>query len=192
MTVSSESKIIAKEAFDVFGGKPIVSKYWDDKKESSIDIILCSDRPYKGVTSYSTIGLSEYNIGYTSEDIPLRVELVGACASHFQDFPNILASCAFNIINTKFACYPGAIFQNVVGFYNANSEMQHVLFTTPFIWEKTLETISFQHKKVTWLLAVPISNEELKYASENSADALEELFEKYQIDIFDLNRKSVR
>lgn len=31
--------------------KPSVIKYWDEKKESAIDILASIDRPYNGVTS---------------------------------------------------------------------------------------------------------------------------------------------
>ncbi|EJO5347061.1 suppressor of fused domain protein [Clostridium botulinum] len=191
MSISKEKKIIAKSAFDAFGGKPLVVKYWDDKKEHSIDILLCNDRPDDGVTSYSTIGLSSYSIGYKTDNVPLRVEIVGACASGFDCFSNILASCAFNVINTKFKCYPGAIFENVVKFYKPDYFMKHILFSSPFLWEDKLKTLNFEDKKVAWLLAIPISEEEFKYANDKGSDALEELFEEHQIDIFNLNRKSV-
>lgn len=191
MNVSNENKIIAKAAFDVFGGKPSVTKYWDDNKESSIDILSCCDRPHNGVTSYSTIGLASYSIGYTTDSIPLRVEIVGACDSSYDCFRNILASCAFNIINTKFKCHPGAVFENVVKFYIHDSLLEHILFVSPFLWGDRLKTLNFKDKKVAWLLAVPISEKEFKYAKDKGKDALEELLEEKQIDIFNLYRKSV-
>lgn len=155
-------------------------------------MLSCNDRPYDGVTSYSTIGLSGHSIDQTVDNLPLRVEIVGACASGYECFPNILGSCAFNIINTKFTCYPGAIFQNVVKYYIPDSPMKHILFTPPFLWEDKLTTINFDDKKVAWLLAVPISDKEFEYAKKYGTDALENLFEEHQIDIFDLKRKSVK
>lgn len=191
MSITNEQKIIAKVALDAFEGKPLVTKYWDDRKKSSIDILSCIDRPYDGITSFSTLGLSGYSIGYTTEDTPLRIEIVGTCASGYDCFSNILASCAFNIINTKFACHPGAIFQNVIEFYKSDSPLKHILFTSPFLWEDKLKTLHFPDMKVAWLLAIPISNEEFEFAKENGSDALESLFEEHQIDIFDLMRKSI-
>ncbi|WP_376749287.1 suppressor of fused domain protein [Anaerospora hongkongensis] len=41
-------------------------------------------------------------------------------------------------------------------------------------------------------MAVPISDKEFEYAIEHGTDALENLFEEVQIDIFDLKRKSVK
>lgn len=60
MSVSDENKTIAKTALAAFGRKPLVHAYWDDNKKNSIDMLSCNDRPYDGVTSYSTIGLSGY------------------------------------------------------------------------------------------------------------------------------------
>ncbi len=56
MSISSENKIIAKSALQVFGGKPQVSKHWDESNVSNIDMLSSADRPYEGITSYSTIG----------------------------------------------------------------------------------------------------------------------------------------
>jgi hypothetical protein len=192
MSVSNEKKIIAKTALEAFGGKSSVMKYWDEKKENSIDILASIDRSHSGVTSYSTIGLNEYSIGYISKETPLVVEIVGACAANLDSFPNILASCAFNIINTKFKCYPGAIFENVIELYISDNSMKHILFTTPFLWDDRLKTIQLPDKKVAWLLAIPISEEEFKYAKEKGTEALEELFEENQIDVFNIKRKSVK
>ena len=39
-------------------------------------------------------------------------------------------------------------------------------------------------------MAVPISDKELKYAQEYGTDVLEDVFERKDIDVFDLDRKS--
>ncbi|MMZ71657.1 Antitoxin YqcF [compost metagenome] len=69
--------------------------------------------------------------------------------------------------------------------------MKHMLFVPPFLWEEQLQTIDFQDKKVAWLLAVPISENEYLFAQEYGSNKLEDLFEQKQIDIFDIERKSV-
>ncbi|WP_312335309.1 hypothetical protein [Anaerospora hongkongensis] len=89
MSISDENRTIAKAALGALGGKSIVYAYWDNNKENYIDILSCNDRPYDGVTSYSTIGLSGHSIDLTIDDIPLRVEIVGACVSGYECFPNI-------------------------------------------------------------------------------------------------------
>jgi len=190
MGIPEINKIIANSVLQVFGGKPKVWKYWDDKNNSSIDILSTVDRPCDGVTSYSTIGLSDYSIGYTVDDKPLRLEIVGASATYYEYYPNILATCAFCIMNSSFSASPGAIFRGIVEMYYPNNDMKHVLFTSPFLWE-SLETLDFPDKKVTWLLAVPISENEYKFAQKNGVDALEKLFEREQIDIFNMERRTI-
>lgn len=192
MPVTYENKIIAQTALDVFGGIPQVIKYWDHMQRNSVDILSCADRPCEGVTSYSTIGLSEHSIGFTSDKLPLRVEIVGACASEVQSYSNVLANCALRIITLNNKCYPGAIFKNAIDISNIKREMEHILFVTPFVWDKSFTIINFPDKNVTWLNAVPISQTELEYAEDEGIEALEELFERHQIDIFNLNRQSVK
>lgn len=84
---------------------------------------------------------------------------------------------------------PGAIFPRVVELYRPDALLTDIFFVTPFLWP--LETQKFESKVVAWLLAVPISQAERDYANANRAEALEAEFERYQIDIFDLDRPSV-
>lgn len=68
--------------------------------------------------------------------------------------------------------------------------MKHVLFVTPTLWGE-LKSKEFEEKKVVWLMLVPISENEYKFAEEKGSDALEDLFVEKQIDVYDLNRASV-
>lgn len=69
--------------------------------------------------------------------------------------------------------------------------MKHIMFVEPFFWEGKYHGMILEDKRIEWLLAVSISEEEGKYAEEHGSDALEELFEENDIDIFDMYRKSV-
>jgi len=190
MPISKQNKIISKALQSVFNGIPKYTRYADEIGQSTIDIISCVDRPWKGTTSFGTLGLSDYSIGKKVDGVPLGVEFVGCCESNFDFFPNILATCAFNIINSKFKCEPGTIYPDVIREY-ANSEMKHVMLTTPFIWEKNLDTLDFSpHKITTWLLIVPISDNEFDLAKKKGTDALAALLEEKDIDILDLLRSS--
>ncbi|WGV58805.1 suppressor of fused domain protein [Brevibacillus brevis] len=191
MKIPNESKLLAKSALKAFGGNPAIHKYWDDEKIGNIDILSTTDRPCEGITSYSTIGLYMHSIGKIVDEKFLRVEIVGASATIHEEFPNILATCAFCIINSKMPIYPGKIFLDVVKMYYPDIEMKHVLFVPPFLWEDQLQTIDLQDKKVAWLLAVPISEIEYLFAEQHGSNKLEDLFEQKQIDIFDIERKSV-
>ncbi|MBC6310978.1 suppressor of fused domain protein [Listeria sp. FSL L7-1582] len=186
-----DNQQVAKHIFENVGGKSQVIQYKDSNETSSIDIFMSEDKPQDGVTTYATISLSESSIGLVlGNDKELRAEFIGACGSNFDKFPNIISSCAFNIINDNFLCRPGTVYSNVVTEYYDDSEMKHILLTTPFLWEGLIN-IETEQKVVTWLSLVPISEAELEYLNDNGSDALESLFEEKDIDIFDIYRESV-
>ena len=177
-------KIIAKKELEVIGGTPQVFRYWDDNERNYIDVLSSVDSPCRGVISYATIGLSEYEIGLFSNDKSIRVELLGACDAKEKNFANIIATIAFDVMQNK-KCSYGDIIQNVISEYNTDSEMKHVYLMNPFLWEG-FETLEFRDRFVAWLLIVPISDGEKDYAIENGWEALEEKLAERNIDIFDL------
>ena len=183
------NKIIARKELEVIGGKPKVYRYWDEYNEKSVDILSCIDRPYYGVSSYATIGLSEHDIGMLSETKKLRVELIGACDSKEEKFENILSTVAFEIIE-KSSCKYGDIIPNVISQYINDCDMKHIYLMNPFLWDE-FEVIEFNDIKVTWLMIVPISSQEKEYAINSGWEELEQKFEEANVDIFNLNRKSV-
>jgi len=189
--ISNENKSVAKYLATAFGGKPQVQEYLHDTEPISVDILWCSGRPCEGVTSYGTIGLSDTAMSWGEGEFPTRIELVGACASKKNLFPNILASAAFCVMRTERLCYPGAVMPGYVRTYYRKSPLPHLYFTAPFLWAEKLKELDLGTKKVNWLLAVPISEEEYRYLDQKGDEALEDLFEHRQIDIFDLNRPSV-
>ncbi|MBK8802838.1 MAG: suppressor of fused domain protein [Fibrobacteres bacterium] len=189
--IKLESKQIAKAAAVAFGGVPQVHRYWDDSELNNIDILSCSDSPWAGVIAYSTIGVSEMPLRKDGKELSVRSEIVGACGSQFPEFPNFLATAALFVKKSGLLVAPGVIFPNVLDQYCDSSLMRHLLFLPPFLWEQRLSPLQLDEKIVTWLLAIPIAEAELEFAVKNGVPSLEQLFEKEQIDIFDLNRLSV-
>ncbi|HEV2068950.1 MAG TPA: suppressor of fused domain protein [Acidimicrobiales bacterium] len=189
--VSARTKVVAKTAAAAFGGRPTVTRFWDDDHHDNIDILSCEDGPEEGVTAYSTVGLSDWPLYYGDEEYHTRLEMVGACGSNFQGYDNALASAAFNVISSGWFCCPGAIYPDVLALYASSTTMKHFLFVPPFPWEEELQTLHLDDRTIAWLLALPISDEERTVAESNGSEALENLFEERQIDIFDLERPSV-
>lgn len=111
--------------------------------------------------------------------------------SKYDTIPNILSTCAFFVIKNNWKCTYGNVFETLVEMYCKNTEMKHILFTSPFLWEDKLVDFNIEGKPIYFVLAIPISDKELEYKNEFGTDALETLFEKESIDIFDINRKSI-
>ncbi|PZL73779.1 hypothetical protein CI088_07955 [Enterococcus plantarum] len=186
----NNDKLIAQRILQAVGGNPKVVEYRDKNENSTVGIFIGANRPYDDVTTYSTIGLSNYGIGLKYQNKEIRVEFVGGSESKYKKFGNILSSCAFNIINDKFSCKPGTVYPNTVSEYYEEISVKHVLFTDPFLWDG-LEYIDTENVHITWLMLIPISDKEFKFIRNNSVEELEDLFKKNEIDIFDLNRDSV-
>lgn len=187
--VTENDKIVAKKALSFFDGKPVVYNYANADETKEIDIMHCDNKPYDGMLSISTLGLWKTDIGSTAGGKPLRVELLGACDIRDECFGNILSTASFLVMDYKHAS-PGTIIPDIVSMFVPNSDMKHILLTYPFVWDVPSYTLALEDMVVTWLMAVPISDEEREYCNKYGLDALEDVFEEKRIDILDLYRKN--
>ena len=188
LTMEYDKKEIARKLLDDVGGTPRVYAFKDESGKE-IDIFCGADSPIEHVSSYSTVGLSDYTLNKKIDDKSLRAEIIGSTDSRNDLFPNIISDCAFKVMDGLSPCMPGTVFLNAIDNYYLDSNMKHMLLTIPFLWE--LHDLEFDHEYVTWLFAVPISESEYHFFVENGYQKLEMLFEKNQIDIYDLNRSPV-
>jgi hypothetical protein len=184
-------RMIASYAGAAFGGTPRFTEYTENALHFEVDILSCADRPVPGVTSYSTVGLSGHPMIGPDGEFPVRLELAGACESDVDRYPDLLADAAFWVVRTGGVYYPGAVILNGVSRHIASVTMQHLYLTTPFLWQDRLKTLDCGSIRVSWLLAVPISESERSYLIQRGLSALEDLLEEHEVDIFDLNRSPV-
>lgn len=169
--------------------RPAVGRFWDEPERKSIDIVRCDDLPQKGEQVCATIGLNHTNIGLVSGDLPLRIELIGACDIQIGQFQNMMATAAFEIMDNRTG-FPGYIIRNVISEYIHDSDMKHFLLTEPFLWEDA-KSITVNGIHIAWLMTVPISEKEYEFACSEGSDELEELFEQKDIDVCNIYRRSV-
>ena len=188
--ISDSNKLLAKTLSILFGTKPQVSRYWDESNQYYVDILLCENSPQKNISSYGTIGVSDHPLLNEGKDTGFRVELVAAGGAQFSEMANILSTVAFCVIKDHWLCASGALFPDVIKMYRKDSQMKHIMLTTPFLWAN-LKTIDLIDKKVAWLLLVPISEKEYQFAEQNGSNALEDIFNEKQFDIFNLERASI-
>jgi len=189
--ISPDNKAIAQRIAKAFEGTPIVREYLHDNLPLKIAIASMVDKPDVDVTSYGTIGLSDTALKWGDGEFMTRIELCAAANSSISFFPNIVASAAFNIMRKKILCYPGSAMLNYVKEYYNDTQLPHLYFTSPFLWEDDLKSVELQTKTVSWLLCFPISQNEYNYLNENGDEKFETLLESSEVDIFDINRSSV-
>ncbi len=194
MAVAEENIKLARFLAQAIGSEPRVHAYYDDDKQQKLDLLSLTAPVDSEVGIYCTIGLSDYpnmvevNNG-EKRNIP--IEFIFTASKAYEKVPNILAACAFYIMKDKYECRPGTIFIGIPQFYYPELSMKHIYFTEPFLWQDELEHLKLDSKKVTFLLCLPISEEELQYKLKYGDEALETLFEDNEIDVYDLNRASV-
>ncbi|MGK9237006.1 suppressor of fused domain protein [Inquilinus limosus] len=188
MAISTENKALHRYLSTLLGSAQ-VRRYWDEAEKSRIDLLEAQDVPAPKVTTWATIGLSDTPTGLAVNGVPLGVELLFASNSVNSRAPNILATCAFNVINSNMESTPGVIYPKVIEMYYKNTDVKHILLNNPYLWD--IETRKFDSKIVAWLLAVPISDAEHAIAESKGVDHLTKALEARHVDIFNLRRKSI-
>jgi hypothetical protein len=177
--ISLENRMVARHAAEAFGGEARVDEYINDSDTLAIGILYCRDRPSQGVTSYSTIKLSDH---------PFGRELAAPCDTSATYFPNVLASAAFTILQGEDVYGRGSVLSNLVRQHDPASMLPHLYLAAPSLWAQAPRLLDCGTKQVGWLLAVPISESEHAYLQAHDAQALDRLFQARQTDFSDMAR----
>lgn len=188
--ISAENKRVARYVAAAFGGDCRVDEYADESEKRFVGVLRCADRPRAGVTSYSTIKLSDHPMSDGGREFPTRLELAGLCMSTATWFPNVLATAAFTVMQSDTVHRPGTVLPDLVHPYHPG-ELHHLYLTAPFPWEHELTTLDCGTKRVSWLLAVPISDAERSYLASHGDDAFERRLESERADFTNPDRTSV-
>ncbi|MDN8092991.1 suppressor of fused domain protein [Burkholderia multivorans] len=160
--VTSQRRVLAGHAALAMGvEKPPILQFWDENRQSNVYVLEAANRPQDGVSSYATIGLSDHPLMFKGREFDSRVELAGACGSAFLGFANVLATTAFCVINSGWFCALGIIFPDVVSMNKAPATLSDICFAHPFLWAEELKSTLIGDRRVTWLLAVPVSKRRL-------------------------------
>ena len=146
--ISNERKEVARHTAAAFlVEKPPIFHFWDDDHRSDIYVLQAENSPQNGVKSYATIGLSDHTLTLDGKPFGTRVEIVGVCGSAFPNFDNVIATLAFNVINSNWFCAPGIIFPDVLSMYKLSVTMTDIYFAHPFLWDDRLSSTHLAREK---------------------------------------------
>jgi len=176
---------------EAFGGRPKVIAHLDVGEQNSVSIARLNDCPEPGITSYSTVNLSDFPMYLAGREFESRIEIAGAAPNHADHFADAIGTAAFCVIKDKWAIHPYAIFPDVMAMYDLSATMKHVMFMEPFFWPALQDSVQFPDRLVTWLQMIPIAESEYRFAEAETPVALGQLFEDREIDVCDLQRKPV-
>ena len=178
---------VGRYARERLGAATKVVRYGDDYGERDMFLVSGADFPDYGVTSYATVGLSK--IAQHVGEKQVHVEILGACASDIDGFDNVISSCVFDSVRNKTNIVHGSHVVDIISQYSLSNTMKHIVFVSPFLFPE-FEKIRIDEIDIYWLMAIPISDDELEFLVMHGVDALEDEFERAQIDIYDIQRAS--
>jgi len=188
MAPSAFERDLGKSIRSRLGDETKVVRFGDDDGVNDCFIVSGFNCPIEGVTSYSSIGLSRTTQKLGIADV--RVELITACASGTPHVDNLMASCVFECFRNGTNISYGSLITNIVSQYRISDTLRHVTFVSPFLWHG-FNRLEVGAQDIHFLLMLPISESEKIFAENNGIDALENVFNKAQIDIYDVHRSSI-
>jgi antitoxin YqcF len=186
MEPTRDHKAWGKHLQELLDGDMVVNEYWDANEEHSIPVL--ESRNDEGVVA-ATIGLMEIN-QVDDQKKPIFTELL--MDARGQDFPvaEMVSTLAFFIIKDGWRVAPGVTFGNIMDMYDLKLKVKHILFVPPFQWEDEMSKVKLKGKTIYPLLAVPITDKELKLVKDQGEMALVDIWERDEVDVLDWERKS--
>lgn len=180
---------VARLVAEVLNKKPQVKRStW---KEYTADVLVSKDSPESGVTTLATVNLSNVSAIVDGKEQGFGVELVTCHHTRITGCIDPFFDAAFLALAYKEELYPGAVLPDLIARHQVSSTMKHFFLITPFLWNGRLKSMETIDRETRYLLAVPISDAEMALAGTEGSEALDELLEREQIDIFDWNREPV-
>ncbi len=184
---------IADYVAKAFGaGKAVTKTHRHEEQKVAVDIMCVEECPDEGITSASTIGLSDAVMREEDgEEFPVRLELCAAFPTSAPEFPSILAQLSYLVKKTGQLLAPGTLVENAISELFPDATVPHAYLTTPFPWgEDNLESLTVMGKTIAWLCVIPVSEKERIFLEEKGDEALEDALEDGEVDIYDLERES--
>lgn len=180
---------VARFVAGVLSSKPQVKRSkWEGH---TADVLVADDSPQSGVTTLATINLSSTNAVVDGREQDFGVELVACHYSPIVGCIDAVFDAAFLVLAYKEELYPGAVLPDLVSRHQISPTMKHFFLITPFLWDGRLKSINTTDRETRYLLAVPISDAEMAFAGTEGSEALGDLLEREQVDIFNWSRASV-
>jgi antitoxin YqcF len=186
--IPASGRIVAKRFVDGLGGAASVGAYYDEPEAHRIDVLTCRESPQQGWMTCATVSLHLARNLVDGTDI--RVELMATASDSDTALPNMLATAAFNVTKDGWLAAPGVVFPDLVRMYFTDTTTPHVMWSEPFNIQglSTIAVAGFG--EVHCLLAVPLSDAEVRYLHTNGFDRLEERLVERSVEYFDLRRES--
>lgn len=165
----------------------------DLEQGASVDLLRFSDVPDVGIDTHATAGLASKAItDQYGNPYSFGAEFIAAVPAGLPYFDAVMRACVSRVIAEDARVHPGAVLTNLFRLFPGTDEaLIHGLCVPPFLWPDALGLIELAARDIRYLQIIPITDAERTHAASEGFDALEALFEREQVDIFDFQRGSV-
>jgi len=165
----------------------IESGYKLSDRQFDVSVSKFRDQPFEGIITYSTIGLSKYELFNNGKKYELELLLSVNESFNDQDISSFLLSFSEHLLKHRKALLRGEI----VGPHDkliSETEMNGIYCSIPVFFED--DFVTFESKVFVWL--IPLYENELRFIEENGWDKFETVLEDNpDIDFWDLKRDEI-
>jgi hypothetical protein len=170
-----------------FGGaNATVHAHTDQSKAHTIEVFRADSD--EGVL-LATIGLMDIDQS-PNPSTPVFSEILMDTRSRDEKLGSVLATIAFHVMKHQWRIAPGVLFERAIDLYFPQHALPHAMLVPPFQWKTGMSEVKLATKTIHPLVAVPISEAERQFATENSPHALEQAWESQRVDVLDWGRAS--
>jgi hypothetical protein len=164
-----------------------------DAVELPFQVVECRGKGFQGVSAFATVGISKYGLRSTTSSKVIRQELLLAAPTSFgaRNIPGLLQQIGTEAIDRGFAYLRGTVIGPRGDLFEGKA-FQAVYVAIPVCFPEALGTFrgdDGQSIVIAWL--VPITQSETLYVREHGWEAFENLLERNDPDLFDLDRASL-
>lgn len=167
----------ARIVASVTEGTPSVSKWFDERETTSLDIL-----------SIKGDGKVCASIGLMDVDHNPPTELLMDSTDETIKLENLISMASFFIVKNGWKVKPGAVFEDLVKEYHPELSLKHLLFLPQFRWGETLSRVDLCDRTIYPLLVIGITDSELNYIRNNGLEELERIWLKNNVDVFNWHR----
>ena len=164
-----------------------VVRHYDEGERNAIDIFTSENA---GGIVAATVGVMDYDQAPPGRP-PLATEILLDSRGRPETIAAIAAAIAFYITKDGWRVSPGVTFADIMSMYEPGLGVKHVVFVPPFQWNETMTRVELEDRTIYPLLAVPITDGELRLAREQGADQLQESWVRLATDVLDWSREGV-
>jgi hypothetical protein len=159
--------------------------------EPRIQVARFANQPFDGAITYATLGLSNHVLQQRSGS-PLRMELLFSCYIRFEawNLSGLPALVVQDVLREHNSVERGQVL-GPAGPIDQRCMMEGFYCAAPVAYPDDLKIFRGTDPPTIFVWLIPVTHDEIHYVSNHGWSAFEDLIEKFNPDLCDLERPSM-